>query len=112
MAKEGGITCKDFSGMISAFMNDTLDDAALRAFLDHYEACKNCREELEIQYLVGKAFNQMEKGEEINLFRDLPAYVEKERRLLENRVRLSRTAAILEAFTVAMAVLTAVIYFS
>ena len=54
------MTCKDFSGMIPDFFNDRLDNASLKAFLDHHRTCKGCREELEIQYLVGRAFEQME----------------------------------------------------
>ncbi|MBQ2641980.1 MAG: hypothetical protein IJG15_08290 [Lachnospiraceae bacterium] len=104
------MTCKDFSGMIPDFFNDRLDNASLKAFLDHHRTCKGCREELEIQYLVGRAFEQMEAGEEVNLAKDLPDYIEKEQHRLEGRARIFRTAVILEAAAVALAVLTAVIY--
>ena len=104
------MTCKEFSGMVPAFMNDTLDNADLRDFLAHHASCPGCREELEIQYLVDKAFNQMEIGEEINLSRDLPAYLEKESRRLHRRLVLRNIAAVLEGITVTAAVLTAIIY--
>ena len=82
------MTCKDFSGMIPDFFNDRLDNASLKAFLDHHRTCKGCREELEIQYLVGRAFEQMEAGEEVNLAKDLPDYIEKEEHRLEGRARI------------------------
>ena len=46
------MTCKEFSSMIPAFMEDTLDNDSLRIFLNHLDSCRGCREELEIQYLV------------------------------------------------------------
>ena len=52
----------------------------------------------------------MEAGEEVNLAKDLPDYIEKEEHRLEGRARIFRTAVILEAAAVALAVLTAVIY--
>ena len=105
-----GITCKEFSGMIPAFMEGTLEDRFLRWFLAHYDTCPGCREELEIQYLVGKVFEQMDVGEEINLSRDLPAFIEEQRRHLEYRNRLAFSAFLVECFTVLMAVVTAILY--
>lgn len=52
----------------------------------------------------------MEIGEEINLSRDLPAYLEKESRRLHRRLVLRNIAAVLEGITVTAAVLTAIIY--
>ncbi|MDO5476954.1 MAG: zf-HC2 domain-containing protein [Eubacteriales bacterium] len=104
------MTCKDFSGMIPDFFDDILDNPSLRDFLDHYRTCEECREELEIQYLVSKAFEQLEVGEEINLSRDLPAWIEEEQRRLESRVRLERTAMLLEGAALLTAVLTAAVF--
>ena len=47
--EDGNITCKTFSGMISSFLSGTLEDDSLREFLEHYDKCENCREEVEIQ---------------------------------------------------------------
>ena len=108
--EEYGMTCKDFSSMIPSFMDDTLDNESLRSFLNHLNKCKGCREELEIQYLVNKVFDQMDVGEEINLSKDLPAYIEKEEKLLYGRERLAGIAAIVEVATITAAVLTVIIY--
>ena len=104
------MTCKDFSGMIPAFFEDQLDNASLREFLEHYHDCENCREELEIQYLVKMAFEQMESGEEINLAKDLPACIDRAQHRLERRVRLGRTAMCMELAAVVLSVITAVVY--
>lgn len=104
------MTCKDFSGMIPAFFEDQLENAPLREFLEHYHDCENCREELEIQYLVKMAFEQMESGEEINLAKDLPEFIERSRYRLDRRVRLGRTAAGMEIAAAVLFVITAAVY--
>lgn len=104
------ITCKDFSGMIPAFLGGVLEDRDLSRFLEHYELCADCREELEIQYLVGKAFDRMEVGEEINLSRDIPAFVEEQRRQMAARARLGTAAFIAEWITIMAAFATVVLY--
>ena len=104
------MTCKEFSSMIPAFMEDTLDNDSLRIFLNHLESCKSCREELEIQYLVTKVFDRMDAGEEVNLSKDLPEYIEKEKKLLNTRKRLSITAAVFESAAIVAAIVTVILY--
>lgn len=104
------MTCKEFSSMIPAFMADTLDDNSLLNFLDHLDECKGCREELEIQYLVSKVFDQTDPDEEVNLSRDLPAFIDKEQKLLHKRQWLSIIAAVCESAAIATFVVTVVVY--
>ena len=96
--------------MVPAFLDDTLDNEDLHAFLDHLDECKGCREELEIQYLVNRVFDEKSAGEEINLSKDLPAYIDKERGILLKRRRLSVAAAVFETVAIVAAILTAVLY--
>ena len=44
--------CKEFRGLIRAFLDDSLDEFRLAEFLDHYDECEDCRDELRIQYLI------------------------------------------------------------
>jgi len=104
------MTCKEISGMIPAFFDDTLDNESLRVFLNHLDRCKTCREELEIQYLVIRVFNHMDAGGEVNLSRDLPAYIEQERRLLLKRERLAAAAGMMEIAAVITFVITCIIF--
>lgn len=106
------MTCKSFSGMVPAFLNDTLDNRSLKEFLEHHRSCETCREEVEIQYLVEKAFNDMDVGEEINLSRDLPAYIEKEANRLRVRERLRITAIVMEIAAVTAAAVTVFWFFA
>ncbi|MDO5132903.1 MAG: zf-HC2 domain-containing protein [Eubacteriales bacterium] len=106
------MTCREFSDSIPAFMNDLLDNAALRSFLAHYQECASCREELDIQYLIGKAFHETRISEDVDRSRDLRAYIEMERRRLKLRLRVARTAAVLEAAAVILFAVTAALYFA
>ena len=108
--EDGNMTCKTFSGMISSFLTGTLEDDSLREFLDHYDKCENCREEVEIQYLVSRAFDHEEEKEVINLSKDLPDLVEKERSDMVFRSRLGYTAYTLEILTVILVILTMFIF--
>lgn len=46
--------CMTFRKLIPGYINEELDDAALNEFLVHYDSCSQCREELEINYIVMK----------------------------------------------------------
>jgi predicted anti-sigma-YlaC factor YlaD len=112
IVQSGGLrmNCNDFSSIVPAFLDDTLDNEELHAFLDHLDECKGCREELEIQYLVNRVFDEKSAGEELNLSKDLPAYINSERELLRKRRRLSMTAAVFETVALFTAVVTAILY--
>lgn len=104
------MTCKEFTDMVPAFLEDTLDDISLREFLEHYDKCQGCREELEIQFLIDRVFNRMGVADGINLEKDLPDYIDRERKLVVNRFRLSGAAVLMELLAIAVFVLTAVLY--
>ncbi len=104
------MTCKDFSSMVPGFLDDSLDNDSLRIFLNHLDDCKSCREELEIQYLVKRVFDEKRAGEELNLSKDLPAFINKEKELLRKRRRLSFTAAVFESAAIAAAIVTVILY--
>ena len=112
IVQSGGLrmNCNDFSSIVPAFLDDTLDNEEFHAFLDHLDECKGCREELEIQYLVNRVFDEKSAGEEINLSKDLPAYIERERDILRKRQRLSALAAVFESVAICTAILTAIVY--
>ena len=101
------MTCKDFSGMIPAFMQDTLDNNSLRIFLEHLDGCKGCREELEIQYLVSKVFDQQDAGQEVNLSKES---LFRKRKLLKGRTRLAIIAGAFESVAIVTFIATVILY--
>lgn len=46
------MTCVEAEKMVVPYMKDELSPTELEDFLDHIHTCENCREELEIHYMV------------------------------------------------------------
>lgn len=104
------MTCKSFSGMIPAFLQDALDDSQMLEFLDHYEKCADCREELEIQYLVSMAFDQMDQGKDVSLLEDLSGLIHRSHEQVRKRILMANLAYGLELIAVVLFVVSAIVY--
>ena len=52
--------CKDYEKMIPMFLKKTLSTRNLEDFVIHCSKCKNCKEELEIQYYVYESLKKMD----------------------------------------------------
>lgn len=94
---------KTFEKLIPAFLKDTLDNNTERDFLEHYENCKSCREELSIQYLVYAGLPKLETGETFHLQNELNEKIEDARETNLRRRHLAAVAYALEILTVAAA---------
>ena len=68
---DSGMNCKDAEKKIPYFLQDELDGDELEEFLEHVEACPECKEELTIQFLVTEGLERLEKGNNFNLQREL-----------------------------------------
>ena len=44
--------CADFQKMIPDIINNTVPDEKLDEVIEHIDNCKDCREELEIHYIL------------------------------------------------------------
>ena len=44
--------CKEIQKMIPRFIQEDLENREIQAFVEHISQCEECREELDIQYLV------------------------------------------------------------
>jgi len=55
--------CKTFEQNIKPFIHGELDISALKEFLIHLNQCDECREELEIRYLVEKTLVDINEDE-------------------------------------------------
>lgn len=65
------MTCKDAEKMIPIFIKNELNYTQLEQFMDHIDACPNCREEVSIQYLVTAGMVRLEEGSAFDLGREL-----------------------------------------
>ena len=86
------MNCKEFQRQITGFLNDELDVQSLEVFLDHVEACKNCREELTIQFLVETGTRRLEDGTTFNLQHELDMMMHNAWQRLRFRKRLQKIA--------------------
>ncbi len=53
------MTCREAESLVIPFIHEELDDGTAAEFLDHIDACDNCREELEIYYTVEAGIRQL-----------------------------------------------------
>ncbi|MCM1267566.1 MAG: zf-HC2 domain-containing protein [Bacteroidales bacterium] len=80
------MNCKEAEKKIPAFLNDELDGDDLAEFVEHIEACPDCKEELSIQFLVSEGMEQLEKGNNFNLQEALLATLDS----ADDRIRVNR----------------------
>lgn len=52
--------CKDFNENIDSFIKDEMDEELYEEFINHFNNCKSCNEELEIYFLAHRIFNNSE----------------------------------------------------
>ena len=74
------MTCKEVEKTIPLFLEDDLDTDDLREFLEHIEQCKECEEELSIQFLVAEGMQRLEDGNAFDLQSELGQRLEETRR--------------------------------
>ena len=91
--------CRIAEEMVSKYINHTLPLNDLEDFLEHYDECRECRDELSIQYLIHTGLARLETGEVFNLQKELAAYVALERGRLFRRERNVKLTALYELFT-------------
>lgn len=70
------MTCKEFERKIPDFIAGKLDFLTLRQFGEHMEHCPECREELEIQFLVTEGMQRLEEGDSFDLQGELNSRLE------------------------------------
>lgn len=88
--------CKTFEKSIPGFLSDSLDNRSLEQFLDHLAGCKNCQDELSVQFLVAEGMNKLETGENFHLQRELRSLIDLQYKRLAARKRLTLIAYTLE----------------
>ncbi len=79
--------CKEFEKNIPAFVNDNMEYKVLKQFLEHFEKCPECREELTIQVLVHEGIARLEEGNAFDLQGELKRRVDE----AEMRIRMRKS---------------------
>ncbi len=68
--------CKEIEKIIPLFVENKLDAKSARKFVNHIETCKECKEELTIQFLVSEGMSRLEEGSAFDLQKELNAKLE------------------------------------
>ncbi|MCR5303086.1 MAG: hypothetical protein K6E33_00875 [Lachnospiraceae bacterium] len=72
------------------FLDETIREDRLNAFLDHIEGCPDCREELSIRILISEGLPSLEKEASFNLNDVFDSKVKSGRKKAETVERLWR----------------------
>ena len=75
--------CKDVMKMIPDFLNEDLKGRELKSFVEHMEKCKDCKEELSIQFLVQEGMARLEDGDIFDVQNEFDRVMEDARRKMQ-----------------------------
>ena len=56
------MNCQETQRLVMPYIQDELTPEELEGFLEHVEACPDCREELEIYFTVALGLRQLDEG--------------------------------------------------
>ena len=84
--------CKTAKADIEAYLDGTLNDEELTAFLAHIRSCPECREELETFFAIRRTLGYLESGRDGSY--DIPKLLEEDLSAQELRLRRLRGARI------------------
>ena len=85
MRKKIKMNCKEFAVAIPRFLEDELPDRQMPGFLEHFETCDECNEELQIQFLVKEGIARLEDAADFNLSGELAEKVEEHKKILKRK---------------------------
>ena len=94
--------CKEFEKWIPDFISDKMNYATMKGFCRHMEYCEDCREELNIQFLVSESLQHLEDGRAFDLQRELNHRLEQSRRSVRLQDTFMRIGIILEIVAVGL----------
>lgn len=92
--------CKEFEKLIPDFLERKLDFFTLNQFNKHRKECENCREELDIRFLVTEGIQRLEEGDAFDLQRELNQHLDEAERKIRNHSRILRIGEALEILAI------------
>ena len=93
--------CKEFEKKIPDFIEKKMDFLTLREFSAHIDECQNCKEELEIQFLVNEGMQRLEEGNAFDLKRELDQRIAEAKRKMHFHNSFLKVGMILELLAAA-----------
>lgn len=80
------MNCKEIEKQIPLFLNNSLDEDKLAEFVNHIKQCRDCEEELAIQYLSVEGLARLEEGASFLLDEELQSKISQ----AAHRVKIGR----------------------
>jgi hypothetical protein len=103
------MTCKEIEKQIPLFLSDSLEEEELEEFISHVKQCRNCEEELAIQYLTVVGLERLEEGASFSLDDELVNKINRaERRIVIER-RIEKVCRAIELAAI-LVLGTAIVY--
>lgn len=99
--------CKEFERLIDDYIDGKLNYAITKRFDEHLRSCPNCREELNIQFLIDKGLVRLEEGSAFDLQKEMHELLSDSRKKIRFHERFLKIGRILE--TIVMVVIIAVV---
>lgn len=94
------MTCKEAEKEIPLFLEDSLDEEKLAEFVGHIKRCKECEEELAIQYLTVEGLARLEEGASFSLDEELAIKLSQADRRIRFDRRVERVCRHVEALAI------------
>ena len=94
--------CKEFERLIPGFIAKKLDYPTLKRFFGHVQQCKDCREELEIQFLVREGMQRLEEGNAFDLQSELGQRMEESEKSIRYHSAFLYLGIVMEIVAVGM----------
>ena len=63
--------CKEYEHFIPDFIEKKMDYAMTKRFVEHWKNCPNCKEELNIQFLMEEGLVRLEEGSAFDLQKEM-----------------------------------------
>ncbi len=104
------MNCTNTQLNILPFINRSLSEDDMLDFLEHIEVCEECRNELEIYYMIYMGYNRLETFEEVENF-DLKGQMEHDLKLMRIYVKISRFLLLVRCIAVTAAACISIMIF-
>lgn len=96
--------CKEFERLIPDFIQNKLDFLTLSRFNKHRKMCEECKEELEIRFLVSEGIQRLEEGDVFDLQRELNLHLSEAEKRIRRHDRWLLIGEMLEIFAIILLV--------
>lgn len=60
------MTCQEAQSLINAYVNQQMDIRTLEKFINHIEYCADCKEELEVYYMLLTSIKQLDEDKNVS----------------------------------------------